>query len=132
MKTTGSNYLLDTNIVIEVFSGNRDIADKLHQLDTFFISATILGELHVGINRVVNRTKHLKKLINFLTLCDVALVDTRTSEIFGEVSAQLYKKGKPIPSNDVWISATALQYDFTLVTRDKHFSEVEKLKVEMW
>ncbi|GEM_PF-1981601 len=86
---TGSNYLLDTNIVIDVFSGNRDIADKIHQLDTFFISATILGELYVGINRVVNRAKHLKKLIDFLTLCDVALINTRTSEIFGEVSAKL-------------------------------------------
>ncbi len=129
---TGSNYLLDTNIVIDVFSGNRDIADKIHQLDTFFISATILGELYVGINRVVNRAKHLKKLIDFLTLCDVALINTRTSEIFGEVSAKLYNKGKPIPSNDIWISATAIQYDFTLVTRDKHFHEIEMLKVEKW
>jgi len=128
----GSNYLLDTNIVIEIFSGNRDIANKVGQREAFFISATVLGELYVGINRVTNRTKHLKKLLDFLTICDVALVDTRTAEIFGEVSAQLYKKGKPIPSNDIWIAATALQYDLVLATKDKHFDEVDKLKIEKW
>lgn len=129
---TGSNYLLDTNIVIEVFSGNQRIADKVSKLDAFFISATVLGELYVGVNRVANRAKHPKKLLSFLSLCEVILVDTATSERFGEISALLYKKGKPIPSNDIWIAATAMQHNLVLATMDKHFQEVQDLAVEKW
>ncbi|SRR5690606_29566530 len=128
----GSNYLLDTNVVIEVFSGNKQIADKISTLDEFFISATVLGELYVGVNRVVNKTKHGKRLVDFLGLCEIILVDTGTSEKFGEISAALYEKGKPIPSNDIWIAATAMQHNLILVTMDKHFSEVEGLATENW
>jgi len=61
----------------------------------------VLGELYVGVHRVVNKVKHEKKLLDFLGLCEVILVDTATSQKFGEISAALYKKGKPIPSNDI-------------------------------
>lgn len=46
--------------------------------------------------------------------------------------AALYKKGKPLPINDVWIAASAIQHDLTLVTRDKHFNEISNLKVKSW
>lgn len=62
---TGNNYCLDTNIVIEVFSGNMDIANKVNQLGDFYIPTIVLGELYIGINRVINKTKHLKKLNDF-------------------------------------------------------------------
>lgn len=121
-----------TSIIIEVFSGNQKFADNINKLGGFFISGTILGELYVGVNRVVNRTKHLKKLLDFLGMCEVILVDTVTSEKFGEISAALFKKGKPIPSNDTWIAATAIQHKLILVTMDKHFHEVEGLSMEKW
>jgi len=41
-------------------------------------------------------------------------------------------KGKPIPENDIWIAAIALEHELTLVTRDSHFEEVEHLKLEVW
>lgn len=128
----GSNYLLDTNIVIEVFSGNQEVADRISDLEGFFISATVLGELYVGVNRVANKIKHQKKLLNFLRLCEVILIDTATSEKFGELSAYLYKKGKPIPSNDIWIAASAIQHNLILITMDKHFQEIEGLAIDNW
>jgi tRNA(fMet)-specific endonuclease VapC len=41
-------------------------------------------------------------------------------------------KGRPIPENDVWIAAIALQHDLTLITRDMHFGEIENLKTAVW
>jgi len=79
----GSNYLLDTNIVIDIFSGNKQIADKVSELDGFFLSAIVLGELYVGVHRVINKVKHEKKLLDLLGLCEVILIDTTTSEKFG-------------------------------------------------
>jgi tRNA(fMet)-specific endonuclease VapC len=40
--------------------------------------------------------------------------------------------GQPIPENDIWIAALARQHELTLVTRDKHFADVESLVVEAW
>lgn len=129
---TGNNFLLDTNIVIEVFDGNRDIADKINKLSAVYISSIAIGELYVGVNRVSNKSKHLKKLQDFLQLCTILDVDKTTAEHYGKIVAALYKKGKPIPTNDIWIASSALQYDFTLATRDKHFDEIEGLKITSW
>jgi tRNA(fMet)-specific endonuclease VapC len=65
-------------------------------------------------------------------LCDVVDIDKKNAEFFGEVSAELRRKGRPIPTNDIWIAATVKQYNFTLITRDKHFLEVEKINIESW
>ncbi len=128
----GNSFLLDTNIMIEVFDGNKDIADNIHKLPVFYISSIVLGELYIGINRVSNKAKHLKKLNDFLKLCTVLDIDSTTSKHYGEIVALLYKKGKPIPTNDIWIAASALQHDHTLVSRDKHFNEIEDLKLKAW
>ena len=129
---TGSKIFLDSNIVIEIFSGNKMLADKINELPGFYISSIVLGELHVGINRVVNKSKHLNKLSSFLGLCSVLDVDSATAQFFGEITAALFKKGKPIPSNDVWIAATVRQHNLTLISRDKHFQEVENINIENW
>ncbi len=128
----GNNFLLDTNIVIEIFDGNKEIADRLNNLSDFYISAVVAGELFIGINRVTNKSKHLKKLNDFLELCSVLNTDIITAQYYGEIVAALYKKGKQLPVNDVWIAATALQHNLTLVTRDNHFNEIEELKTKAW
>lgn len=129
---TGNKFLLDTNIIIEVFDGNTAIADKINKLQGFYISTIVLGELYIGINRVANKAKHAKKLESFLQLCSVLVADNMTAQHYGEIVAGLYKKGKPIPTNDIWIAATAIQHDLTLISRDKHFKEIEVLKLKSW
>ena len=59
---TGNNFLLDTNIVIEVFEENKGIAEKISKLSVIYISSIAVGELYVGVNRVSNKLKHLEKL----------------------------------------------------------------------
>ena len=125
---TGNNFLVDTNIVIEVFKGNKEIADYLYKLPEIFISSIVLGELYIGINRVANRAKHLKRLNDFLKLTTILNVDDETAAIYGAIIADLYKLGKPIPTNDVWIAAIAIQYNLTLLTADRYFEEIDNLK----
>jgi tRNA(fMet)-specific endonuclease VapC len=59
-------------------------------------------------------------------------VDRRCSEIYSDVKLALKKKGRPIPENDIWIAASALQHGLVLITRDKDFDTVEGLTVEKW
>jgi tRNA(fMet)-specific endonuclease VapC len=54
-----------------------------------------------------------------------------TARIYGKVKAQLKKNGTPIPENDIWIAAVAIQHDLVLVTNDNHFLNVEGLTIEM-
>ena len=129
---TGSKFFLDTNIIIEVFDGNKAIADNINKLENFYISSIVLGELYVGINRMTNKSMHLKKIVSLLDLCTVIDVDSITAEYFGEITAALYKKGRPVPSNDIWIAASSKQHELTLVTRDKHFSEIQGLDIISW
>ena len=77
---TGNKFLLDTNIVIEVFDGNKEIANKINKLPEFYISVVVLGELYIGVNRVENKAKHLKKLNEFLELCSVSNIDSVTAK----------------------------------------------------
>ena len=129
---TGNRFLLDTNIVIDVFDGHTDIADKINKLPDFYISAVVLGELYIGVNRVVNKAKHLKKLNDFLKLCTVLDADSTTAKYYGEIMAALYKKGKPVPTNDAWIAAAAMQHNLTLISRDKHFTEIRGITLKTW
>ncbi len=130
MKMSGNSGLLDTNIIIDIFSGNSRIADRVNKLEQLFINTIVLGELFIGINRVNNKSKHLKKLETFLKLCTVLDVDPDTSRYFGEIVAMLHRKGKPIPTNDVWIAASAMQHNLQLLTSDNHFKEIEGLSLQ--
>jgi tRNA(fMet)-specific endonuclease VapC len=58
--------------------------------------------------------------------------DEVTGYWYGIVKDILRRKGHPIPENDIWIAALAIQYGLSLATRDKHFLIIENLKVEMW
>lgn len=129
---SGNRGLLDTNVIIDFFSGDEKVVKQVNKLQQVCITSVVLGELYIGINRVINKSKHLKKLNSFLQLCMVLDVDAETAKHFGEIVAELYKKGKPIPTNDVWIAASARQYDLTLITRDKHFEEVAGLSLKYW
>jgi len=128
-----NNVLLDSNIVIEVFAGNKDIADKISGLKgNLVISSIVIGELYVGIYRVANKAKHLKMLDDFLNLCIILDADKSTAKLYGEMVSILYKKGKPIPTNDIWIAAIAKQHNLTLISKDKHFAEINGLAIKSW
>jgi tRNA(fMet)-specific endonuclease VapC len=63
---------------------------------------------------------------------DVLLPDKSTPEIYGRISAQLSQLGTPIPQNDIWIAAIALQSNLPLATADLHIQNVTGLAVLMW
>ncbi len=62
----------------------------------------------------------------------VLVINDITCKHYGSIKASLKRNGKPIPENDIWISALAIQHNLTLATRDNHFKEVEGLKIEEW
>ena len=124
---TGNNCILDTSIVIHTFK-NPSLLQKLASFAETFIPIIVIGELHYGAYRSANPGKHLAQIREFVANCIVLNADAVTADIYGEVKTGLKNKGKPIPENDIWIAAIALQYNLPLYTTDNHFSEIESIQ----
>lgn len=129
---TGNKICLDTNIITALLKGETFIADKIDKAAKVFIPAIVIGELYYG---ALHSSKIEKNIRNIQLLIDsyaILPVDEGTTISYGTIKALLRKKGKPIPENDIWIAAIALQHQLIVVTRDKHFKEITGLKLRYW
>ncbi len=133
MKTTGSNvYALDTNIVIDLFKGRRDIADKINAAQQVYLPVPTLAELYLGAENSLRKTHHLKQIEALLKLTHVLNTSNRTAELYSMLKVHLRRQGTPIPENDIWIAALAKEYNLPVVTRDKHFKNIPDLHIAAW
>ncbi len=76
--------------------------------------------------------ENLRRLEGILASFRLIVADAVTAKVYGDVFHQLRVKGRPIPTNDAWIAALALQHGLPLLTRDGHFREVQGLDVRTW
>jgi tRNA(fMet)-specific endonuclease VapC len=127
----GSNYLLDTMIVAAYLNREQAIRDKLRDISVYVASISI-GELFFGAYHSAQVANNVKQIRDFAALCTILTCDLSVADRYGQVKHSLRVKGRPIPENDVWIAAVALQYELTLVTRDAHFDRLDFLTVEAW
>lgn len=125
-------FLLDTNIVIALFSGDTAVQDKVASANEIIVPAIVLGELYFGARKSSRVQDNLDCINNFAASCAILSCDSRTAWEYGLIKNQLREKGHPIPENDIWIAALARQYKLILVTRDKHFDEVEDIELQNW
>ena len=126
---TGNNIVADTNIFIDLTKGSEAIAKKLESFDEVYLSPVVLAELYFGAYRSANPEKHLRKIAIALQESKLLTIDGATAEIFVTIKLALFAKGNPIPENDIWIAATSLQHQLPLYTNDKHFAEVEGIRL---
>ncbi len=126
------NYLLDTNIIIRLFTGDSAIQEKMLNGDNLFLPSPAIGELYYGAQKSGKVTENLHRTNTFVENHILLSCDLETAQWYGIIKERLRRKGRPIPNNDIWIAAIALQYDLILVTRDAHFDEVESLQTERW
>jgi tRNA(fMet)-specific endonuclease VapC len=125
----GKKHLLDTNIIIDIFSGNSDLKAKIQSFKNPVISSVTIGELYYGAYNSNKPLKHINQIEDFLSICQVVDAVKETAKHYGEIKTQLRKNGTPIPENDIWLSATAIENDLILISRDKHLKMVENLKL---
>ena len=126
------SYLLDTNIVIAMLAEERAVIQGLEMAEEVFLSSIVLGELYFGARKSSRSEANVARLDRLASNSTVLSCDIETARYYGEVKDGLRRKGRPIPENDVWIAAVALQHGLTLVTRDGHMDEVEGLRTESW
>jgi len=125
-------YLLDTNIVIALFAGARSVVRKLKRASQVYLPSVTVGELFYGAYKSSQVRENVRRIEEFVAVNAVLACDAATAELYGYVKSRLQGKGRPLPDNDIWIASLARQHGLTLVSRDVHFKEVEKIHLEAW
>ena len=123
--------LLDTNAYSRLLAGDEAVLSALADCETVYLSVFVLGELFAGFRGGAKEKENRELLDACLKKEPVRVLDAcvETSEIFGELKDSLKRAGAPIPINDVWIAAHAIETGSVLITFDTHFHSIPGLRV---
>jgi tRNA(fMet)-specific endonuclease VapC len=110
--------------------GDASAARAFDDAAEVVLSAVVLGELTYGAMNSRSPEANLANLERLGEQCTFAPVDGIVVRRYGQVRLALKRKGRPIPENDIWIAATAIALDATLLTDNSHFDEVDGLDLE--
>lgn len=121
----------DTTIAVAFFRQDEAVRRRLATIDVV-TSTIVIGELYYGAYRAGQQPRELANIAALIAQSRIIVCDLATSEHYGRIRDALYRQGTPIPENDIWIAATALQHRLPLATRDAHFERVAGLTVEHW
>ena len=121
--------LLDTNRYRDLCEGNPDALETIQVADTINLPFVVLAELRSGFLCGSRARQNEQYLVRFLNSerTEVLYADENTTHHFAQVFAQLRKQGTPIPVNDIWVAALAIQHDLLLYSRDQHFDHLAQI-----
>jgi tRNA(fMet)-specific endonuclease VapC len=122
--------LLDTNAYSAFIRGMPDIVEVVAYAEKLWLSSTVLGELLAGFAAGKREAANRAELMRFMASprVEVLPVTVETADCYALVFAALRRKGQPIPTNDLWIAASALEHAAGLLTLDAHFAHVGGLR----
>ena len=122
--------LLDTNAFVRFLAGDEKVLSSLAGATRVYVPVFVLGELLAGFRSGSKEKTNKQILERFLAKPGVAILDAtrETAEYFGLIKSALKKAGQPIPLNDVWVAAQALETGSVLITYDSHFAVVPGLR----
>lgn len=128
-----SRILLDTSAYSAFMRGDVSVKSVLESADEIYLNAIVLGELISGFMIGKSERKNRKELQELLASPRVGILplDDETPERYAVILCTLREKGTPVPTNDIWIAASAMQYGLKLLTTDSHYAKISQIIVEM-
>lgn len=123
--------LIDTNTYSALKRGDSAIVEIIQYAEIVGISPIVIGELLFGFDNGNKAKENRKELQRFLDSPRVKVfpILSETAHYFSQVTLLLKRKGKPIPTNDIWIAAQALEHGCVVCTYDNHFKAVDGLAI---
>jgi tRNA(fMet)-specific endonuclease VapC len=128
-----SRIFLDTSAYSAFKRGHPQIRYRVQEAAQIQVNPVVLGELRAGFLKGTRGTENLGELAQFLVSPRVVVVavDEETAERYAVILDALRRAGTPIPTNDVWIAASAMQYGSLMLTTDPHFHAVPQIVAEV-
>jgi tRNA(fMet)-specific endonuclease VapC len=124
--------ILDTNALSAAADDDPSVVAILARADQLAIPVIVLGEYRYGIAQSRHRTSYERWVAGLLNDCLVLDINEPTTRHYAEITLELKKMGKPIPTNDIWIAALCRQHSIPLLSRDRHFDLVPGTKRIEW
>lgn len=107
--------------------GTKPSRRGVRRAEQVLVSVVVAGELLFGFRNGTRHEANMRDLEDFLASPYVALLPVTlvTADRFGRIAASLRRKGKPLPTNDIWIAAHAMESGADLLSFDRHFEHVD-------
>ena len=122
-------YLVDTNVIIRLLNSDQRSVELFDMADEIYIPVIVAGELYYGAENSTKKQENTQIFSDFISQYNIVDIELPITKVYGEIKAQLKSGGFTIPENDLWIAATAKHHQFTLITFDNHFSNINGLQV---
>lgn len=119
--------ILDTNALSAWADGNPACRPAFLQAAKLVVPAIVLGEYLYGIRQSRHRQRYEDWLAQNLPLAEVHPVTEATAGHYADLRIHLKNSGTPIPANDLWIAAIALETSLPLLSNDAHFDLIPDL-----
>jgi predicted nucleic acid-binding protein len=124
--------ILDTNALSAFVDGDVGVGEVLRRQARAAIPVIVLGEFRYGIAESRHRATYEAWLESQLPRFDVLTVTDETAIAYAALRVALKRSGRPMPANDAWIAALALQHRLPVLSRDQHFDVVPDLVRKSW
>ena len=124
-----NRYCLDTSAYSNFQRGQAGAVDIIDTADWIGMPSVTLGELWAGFLLGGRAESNAAQLREFLahTVVEIVNADGNVARIYGEIVQNLRAQGTPLPSNDIWIAATAAHCGATVLTFDAHFRAITRV-----
>jgi tRNA(fMet)-specific endonuclease VapC len=120
---------LDTNRYVDLCRGVAETVNVVEEAEAVLLPFVVLAELRAGFAYGQRQADNERVLRRFLLKDGVQTLfpDDQTTHHYASVFRQLRIQGTPIPTNDMWLAALALQHNLVLHGRDKHFDALPQI-----
>ena len=124
-----SRYCLDTSAYSNFKRGFRDVVELLDSAEWIGFPSVVVGELWLGFLGGGRLDQNRAELQQFLAnpMVERLVVDDEVGRIYAEITVALRRAGTRIPTNDIWIAATAARAGATVLTYDPHFTAIQRV-----
>ena len=121
--------IFDTNVIIRIIKGDIVTADKARKFKNVHIPVIVLGELMFGAEKSQLKAENRDKYLQFCLSYPLLDVNQSVALEYGKIKNVLQAHGNIMPENDMWIAATAIANNMTVITQDRHFEHIPNLNV---
>ena len=127
-----SRILLDTSAYSAYMGGHPQLQDPVRRASGLHLNAIVVGELLAAFKKGGRTRQNEERLRGFVAAPRVSVlsVDDETAVRYAVIRDYLRRQGTPVPTNDLWIAATAVQHGLRLLTLDAHFLRIPQVIVD--
>ena len=124
-----NGILLDTSAYSGMARGNKGVLDAVQTAENVCVNPIIIGELLAGFAQGNREPHNIEILERFLESprCILLPLGKESARRYAHIQSSLRTAGTPVPTNDLWIAATAMEHGLVVVTLDKHFAKIPQI-----